>query len=202
MSRARHEATVSYQPATDAQPPHPARVPVNQRGMVMMMVLLMLGVLSLLASAAAVRTAMDLREGGAERLTRASYRLGEAGTLGVLTLASQMQGGFSDYIAAKTDKSLSMSDMGDGLLALTGTDNSFGRELGGIGAVGFTTLVQDSDAASAAGYDVGRYCFRTYRMITTSQLGSLAPTSVQQAMVSGQTRLQATMTVGPVPCGQ
>ncbi len=170
--------------------------------MVMMMVMLMLGLLSLLASAAAMRTAMDIREGNAERLTRASYRLGEAGTLGVLTLASQMQGGFSDYIGAKANKTLTMQDMGDGLLALSGTDLSFGRELKGFASVGFTTLVQDSDAASAAGYDVGRYCFRTYRMITTSQLGSAAPKNLQEAMVSGQTRLQATMTVGPVPCGQ
>lgn len=182
--------------------PVPSAVPANQRGMVMMMVMLMLGLLSLLASAAAMRTAMDIREGSAERLTRASYRLGEAGTLGVLTLASQMQGGFSDYISAKTNKTLTMQDMGDGLLALSGNDLSFGRELKGMGSVGFTTLVQDSDAASAAGYDMGRYCFRTYRMITTSQLGSAAPKNLQEAMVSGQTRLQATMTVGPVPCGQ
>lgn len=201
--RARIEATVSDHPTATELPPSAAEaVPASQRGMVMMMVMLMLGLLSLLTSAAAVRTAMDMREGGAERLTRASYRLGEAGTLGVLTLASQMQGGFADYIAAKTNKTLSMADMGDSLLTLTGSDNSFGHELSGIGTVGFTTLVQDSDAASAAGYDVGRYCFRTYRMITTSQLGSAAPANVQEAMVSGQTRLQATMTVGPVPCGQ
>lgn len=173
-----------------------------ERGMVMVMMMLMMGLLSLLGSAAALRTAMDIREGGAERLTRASYRVSEAGALSVLSLAAQMQGGFADYVAAKVNKTLTMADVGDGVLALTDKDNSFGNELKVINTVGFATQVEDSDSVSAAGYDLGRYCFRTFRMVTTSQLGSAQPKSVKDMMVSGQTKLQASMTVGPMPCGQ
>jgi hypothetical protein len=173
----------------------------GERGMVLVMVVLMIGVLTLLGSAAALRTAMDMREGGAERLARASYRVAEAGTLGVVSLASQMQGGFSDYLSGKNEPKLGMQDVGSATLGLSDADHSFGRELKAVGTVDFETTVADSDSASAAGYDVGRYCFRTYRMVTTSRLGHSQPANLQQAMVSGQSRLQTSMTVGPIPCG-
>lgn len=173
----------------------------RERGVVMVVVLAMMGILTLLASAAALRTSMDMREGGAERLGRAAYRVSETGTYAVVSLASQMQGGFGDYVAAKTDGKLSMIDVGDEILALTGKDQSFGRELAAVGAVDFSTQVGQADSASTPGYEAGRYCFRTYRMITTSRIGAANPANLRESMVAGQTRLAASMTLGPVPCG-
>jgi hypothetical protein len=173
----------------------------RERGVVMVVVLAMMGILTLLASAAALRTSMDMREGGAERLERAAFRVSETGTYAVVSLASQMQGGFGDYVAAKTDGKLSMIDVGDEILALTGKDQSFGRELAAVGAVDFSTQVGQADSASTPGYEAGRYCFRTYRMITTSRIGAANPANLRESMVAGQTRLAASMTLGPVPCG-
>jgi hypothetical protein len=173
----------------------------RERGVVMVVVLAMMGILTLLASAAALRTSMDMREGGAERLGRAAFRVSETGTYAVVSLASQMQGGFGDYVAAKTDGKLSMIDVGDEILALTGKDQSFGRELAAVGAVDFSTQVGQADSASTPGYEAGRYCFRTYRMITTSRIGAANPANLRESMVAGQTRLAASMTLGPVPCG-
>lgn len=173
----------------------------RERGVVMVVVLAMMSILTLLASAAALRTSMDMREGGAERLGRAAFRVSETGTYAVVSLASQMQGGFGDYVAAKTDGKLSMIDVGDEILALTGKDQSFGRELAAVGAVDFSTQVGQADSASTPGYEAGRYCFRTYRIITTSRIGAANPANLRESMVAGQTRLAASMTLGPVPCG-
>lgn len=191
-------------PASSIPVETPAVAPVGgprERGVVMVVVLAMMGILTLLASAAALRTSMDMREGGAERLGRAAYRVSETGTYAVVSLASQMQGGFGDYVAAKTDGKLSMIDVGDEILALTGKDQSFGRELAAVGAVDFSTQVGQADSASTPGYEAGRYCFRTYRMITTSRIGAANPANLRESMVAGQTRLAASMTLGPVPCG-
>lgn len=191
-------------PASSIPVESPAVAPVGgprERGVVMVVVLAMMGILTLLASAAALRTSMDMREGGAERLGRAAYRVSETGTYAVVSLASQMQGGFGDYVAAKTDSKLSMIDVGDEILALTGKDQSFGRELAAVGAVDFSTQVGQADSASTPGYEAGRYCFRTYRMITTSRIGAANPANLRESMVAGQTRLAASMTLGPVPCG-
>ena len=187
---------------TPAERPAVAGQPRPQeRGVVMVVVLAMLGILTLLTSAAALRTSMDMREGGAERLGRAAFRVSETGTYAVVALAAQMQGGFGDFVAAKTDGKLSMVDVGDEILALSGKDQSFGHELSAVGAVDFTTQVGQADTASTPGYESGRYCFRTYRMITTSRIGAANPASLRESMVAGQTRLAASMTLGPVPCG-
>lgn len=191
-------------PALSTPPEPRTAAPVGgprERGVVMVVVLAMMGILTLLASAAALRTSMDMREGGAERLGRAAFRVSETGTYAVVSLASQMQGGFGDYVAAKTDGKLSMIDVGDEILALTGKDQSFGRELAAVGAVDFSTQVGQADSASTPGYEAGRYCFRTYRMITTSRIGAANPANLRESMVAGQTRLAASMTLGPVPCG-
>ncbi len=180
-----------------------AQVPHAQKGMVLIMVLLMITMLAMLGSAAALRTAMDLREGGAERIARASYRVSEAGTVSVLSLASQMQAGFSDFVNGKTNKTLSLVDVGDTVLNMAAKDGSFGLELAAVGGATFDTAIGDSDAAAAVpGYDAGRFCFRTYNMITTAKLGAVSPSSLQQILATGQARLQSSMTVGPVPCGQ
>ncbi len=182
--------TAKRQPTAHAKP-----------GMVLIMALLMIGMLAMLGSAAALRTAMDLREGGAERVARASYRVSEAGTISVLSLATQMQAGFGDYVNAKSNKTLTLTDVGDSVLNLAAKDGSFGSELAAVGGVTFDTAVQGSDAAaSIPGYDAGRFCFRTYQMVTTAKLGAVSPKNLQEALASGQSQLQSSMTVGPVPC--
>ena len=199
------------QPLPDSAAPLPVEVatvhaqipagPSRQRGMVMAVVLAMITILALLGSAAALRTSMDLREGGAERLSRASFRVSETGAYAVVSLAAQMQGGFGDFVSAKTNKTLAMQDVGDAVLQLTGKDSSFGAELAAVGEVDFTTVVGEADSAASPGYDAGRYCFRTYRMVTTSRIGAASPANLRESLVSGQTRLASTLTIGPTPCG-
>ncbi|MSQ83198.1 MAG: hypothetical protein EXR77_09855 [Myxococcales bacterium] len=177
--------------------------PTAKRGMVLIMALLMIGMLAMLGSAAALRTAMDLREGGAERTARAAYRISEAGTVSVLSLATQMQAGFGDYVNSKSNSTLTLADVGDSVLNLSSTDGSFGMEMAAVGGISFETAVQNADAATAVpGYDAARYCFRTYQMVTTSRLGSATPKNLVESLATGQTQLQSSMTVGPVPCAQ
>lgn len=186
----------------DVSPILPAR-PAAKPAMVLIMTLLMLTMLAMLGSAAALRTAMDLREGGAERIARASYRVSEAGTISVLSLATQMQASFSDYVNSKTGNTLTLSDVGDTIINMSTSDGSFGMEMAAVGGITFDTLVASADASAAVpGYDSARYCFRTYQMVTTAKLGSAAPKTIQETLASGQARLQSSMTVGPVPCAE
>ncbi len=187
------------QPLPD-QTPQP---PTGERGMVLIITLLMLTVLAVLGSAAVMRTSLDLREGGAQRIETAAYQLSEAGTIAAVGLAAQMQGGFADYAAAKIGSTLTMADMGAGMLQLTGVDGSFGTELAAAGKVDFNAKVYPPDLSSAAaGYDAGRYCFQTYRVVTTSQIGAATATTLFEVPLQGQTALAAQVTVGPILCNQ
>lgn len=190
--------------STHPQLPAPAVSRPRERGMVLMAVLVMVGVLAIFGSAAALRTSMDLREGSASRLARAAYRVSETGTMASVSLAAQMQAGFADYVAAKNARTLSMTDMGANLLATAKDDNSFGSELTSVGGMDFSTVVEEADAAAnVPGYDAGRFCFRTFRMTTTSRVGpgQTSTQNVRDKMLTGETAMVATMTVGPAPCG-
>jgi len=177
-------------------------VPARERGVVLMAVLVMVGVLAVFGAAASLRTSMDLREGSASRISRAAYRVSETGTMASASLAAQMQAGFADYVAAKNAKTLTMTDMGANLLATAKDDNSFGTELNALGGMDFRTVVEEADAATnVPGYDAGRFCFRTFRMTTTSRIGAATPQTVRDKLLTGETAMVATMTVGPAPCG-
>lgn len=181
--------------------PDPPPQSKSQRGMVLIMTMLMLTMLSMLGSAAVMRTAMDLREGGAQRIELAAMQLSEAGTIASVGLAAQMQAGFEDYVAAKNYQ-LTMADMGATMLNLD-KGGSFGTELAALGQASFLTKVDPPDMSSAVpGYDAGQYCFKTYRMTTTSQLGTSTPGTLSEVMLSGQQAIVAQVTVGPMVCGQ
>jgi hypothetical protein len=188
----------------DPQVPAERTVPLppeGQRGMILMMTLLMLTILAVLGSGAVMRTSLDLREGGAQRIETAAYQLSEAGTLASVGLAAQMQGGFADFAAGKAGSTLTINDMGAGMLQLTGTDGSFGQELASVGGVDFSAKVYPPDLSGAAsGYDAGRYCFQTYRVVTTSQIGTVKATTLREVPLQGQTALAAQVTVGPILC--
>lgn len=195
-------------PVPSTEPPLPpvpvcvSAPPRDQRGMVLMMTLLMVALLSVMGAAAVLRSSTALKDGGAQRIERAAYRLSEAGTMASVALAAQMQGGFQTYVAEKGGK-LSMVDMGDGMLDLDLKLGSFGSAFAAVGNIGFATEVDDPDLSSSVpGYDAGRFCFKSYRMVTTSQIGSADPQTQQEMMVTGQAAIAAQMTVGPVVCGQ
>ena len=174
----------------------------GEQGMILIVVLVMIAVLAAFGSAASMRTAMDLREGSAQRVARAAYRVSETGTMASVSLAGQMQAGFADYIAAKNAKTLTMSDMGANLLANAKDDNSFGNELTALGGMDFATVVEEADSsANVPGYDAGRFCFRTFRMVTTSRIGAASPETTREKLMQGETAMAAVMTVGPAPCG-
>lgn len=186
----------------DHQPEAPPRR-ANERGMVLVITLLMLTILTVLGSAAVMRTSLELREGGAQRIETAAYQLSEAGAMASVALAAQMQGGFAEYMAGKNASTLTMSDMGSGMLQLTGKDGSFGNELVAAGTVDFATKVYPPDLSAAApGYDANRYCFQAYRLVTTSQIGNNAATALADVALAGQAAISAQVTVGPIPCGQ
>ncbi len=174
---------------------------LRERGMILVTVMVFLSLITVLCSAAIVRTASDIREGGAQRISQAALRLSEAGAMGTVALAAQMQLGFGDYVAARGNV-LTMADIGSAAVDLTAPDGSFGREFASISPISFSTLVSESDMSAAVpGYDAARYCFKTYKMVTTSQIGSAAPTNLLQIEQSGQQAIQSYLTVGPVLCG-
>lgn len=176
--------------------------PAHSKGMVLVMTMLMVSVLSLLASGAVLRTATNLRDGGAQRVNLAAYRVSEAGTYASVALASQMQAGFREYVANTNPPGvLTMADMGGSVLDFTAT-GSFGRELSEIGSPNFRSVVTTTDQSTAVpGYDAARYCFTTFRIETTAQIGVTNPTTQQQAAVSGQSAIAAHVSVGPSLCG-
>lgn len=189
-------------PDLPAQPGPPPRRD-GERGMVLIITMLMLTILTILGSAAVMRTSLDLREGGAQRIETAAYQLSEAGAMASVALAAQMQGGFAEYMAGKNASTLTVADMGTGMLQLTGTDGSFGNELIAAGTVDFATKVYPPDLSAAApGYDANRYCFQAYRLVTTSQVGNTVATSLADVALAGQAAISAQVTVGPIPCGQ
>ena len=179
--------------------PQPQRL--RERGMILVTTLVFLSLITVLASAAIVRTSNDIREGGAQRISQAALRLSEAGAMGTVALAAQMQLGFGDYVAARNNV-LTMADVGSAAIDITAPDGSFGREFATVGPISFSTVVSESDMSAAVpGYDAARYCFRTWRMVTTSQIGQATPTNLLQIGQSGQQAIQSYLTVGPVLCG-
>ncbi len=180
--------------------PEPQRR-LRERGMILVTTLVFLSLMTVLCSAAIVRTSNDIREGGAQRISQAALRLSEAGAMGTVALAAQMQVGFGDYVAAR-GYVLTMADVGVATVDTTAPDGSFGREFATISPISFSTLVTESDMSSAVpGYDAARYCFKTYKMVTTSQIGQATPTNLLQIEQSGQQAIQSYLTVGPVLCG-
>lgn len=174
---------------------------LRERGMILVTTLVLLSLITVLCSAAIVRTSNDIREGGAQRISQAALRLSEAGAMGTVALAAQMQVGFGDYVAARNNL-LTMADVGVATIDITTPNGSFGREFATTSPISFSTLVTESEMSSAVpGYDAARYCFKTYRMITTSQIGQATPTNLLQIEQSGQQAIQSYLTVGPVLCG-
>ena len=57
---------------------------LRERGMILVTTLLFLSLVTVLCSAAVVRTASDIREGGAQRIGQAALRLSEAGAMGTV----------------------------------------------------------------------------------------------------------------------
>ena len=169
--------------------------------MVLIITMLMMALLTVLASAAVMRTSLDLREGSAQRIEAAAYQVSESGSLGAVGLAATMQGGLVDYMANKASSTLTGADMGSGLLQLTGVDGSFGNELAAAGTVDFSTLVSPPDLSAAVpGYDASRYCFQTYQMVTTSQIGAAKAAAAADTALQGQAAIATQVTVGPVVC--
>ena len=179
------------------QPPPSAR----ERGMVLVTTMLMLSLITVLCSAAILRTSSDIREGSAQRISQAALRLSEAGAMGAVALASQMQLGFGEYVDARGGV-LTLADMGAATVDTSSPDGSFGREFATISPVTFRTTVTENEMSSAVpGYDAARYCFRTFRMVTTAQIGTASPTTAAQVEHSGEQAIQSYLTVGPVLCG-
>ncbi len=184
-------------------PPEEVTPPAGSKGLVLVMTLLMISVLTLLAGGAVMRTAMNLRDGGAQRVSQAAFRVSETGTYASVALAAQMQASFREYLSNRNPPGiLTLADMGDAVLDLSTAGGSFGQELGDIGAPSFTSVVTTTDQSTAVpGFDAARYCFTTFRIETTAQVGVAAPANQQQAAVSGQTAIAAHVTVGPSLCG-
>ncbi len=171
----------------------------DRRGMVMVTTLLMMTVLALLGSAATNATSTQLRENGATRLEHVAFRVGEAGTMSAVALASQLQSRFEGYVQNRNYK-LDITDVGT--LFDYKSKGSFGRELDTLAVPNFRVEVsQPSIAYGVTGYDASRYCFRSYQMKTFAQVGDPKSAKAAERAASGQVGFQAGVIVGPVRCG-
>ena len=176
----------------------------DRRGLVLIMTMLMLTILTSLGSAAAVRTGLDLREGGAYRVERAAYRLSEAGMMSAISLAAQMQAQFEPYMEGK-GRQLVKEDMGPNLLDLDveSAERSFGAEFDALEAAYFKVKVGPARMSAAVpGYDSSRYCFRSFRVESKANLGFVDGSSTLDQLKAGESGIAAQLVVGPVPCGR
>ena len=176
----------------------------DRRGLVLIMTMLMLTILTSLGSAAAVRTSLDLREGAAFRVERASYRLSEAGMMSAVTLAGQMQAQFEPYMEGK-GRVLVKEDMGPYLLDLDikSAERSFGAEFDALSTAYFKVRVGPARMSAAVpGYDSSRYCFRSFRIESKANLGFVDGASTLDQLKAGESGIAAQLVVGPVPCGR
>ncbi len=173
----------------------------DRRGMVLIMTMLMMTMLTLLGSAAVMQTTNDIRDAGAHRVERAVFRIAEAATMGAVGMAGTMGSRFDDYAAGKSN-TITQDDFGDTLLDLgqAGT-GSFGRELNSMGKPGFTITVEPPQLSTAvAGYESGKYCFQSYRMVTRGRIGDPAAKTERERALAGEAGLAAQVVIGPVRC--
>ena len=173
----------------------------DRRGVVLVMTMLMITLLTLLGSAAIVQTSNDLRDSGAHRVERAVFRIAEAGTMGGVGLAGQMNAKFDDFASSKSGQ-ITEDDFSGGLLDLGKTGlGSFGRELNSLGTARFTIKVGDPElSTSVVGYQAGKYCFQSYRMVTVGHIGDADSKNERERASSGESGLVAQVVVGPVLC--
>ena len=195
----------------------------SQRGVVLVMAMLMTATLSALGSAAVMRSSFHLRDGGAQRIQRAAYRLSEAGTMGVLSLAAQQQSGFLSIVqnsgladpAKGIIGAFDNTVLGSSLVQVPSpkvggikvdptapsVTTSFGAELAVMGA-SFQSVVYEPDLTSqVAGYEAGQYCFNNFRVVTTATIGNGKAGAAHEELSSGEAAIAAQIAVGPVPCG-
>ncbi len=172
----------------------------DRRGMVLIMSMTMIMILAGLGSAAVVNTAADIREAGAYRIERATYRLSESGTMAAVALAGELQSNLEAYAAARAGK-LTISDTGSDLLDLT-DKGSYGREIKYLGVANYVTEVAPPEIATGvAGYDASQFCFRTFKLTTRAQFGDPKSTDHREQALAGDAGLQAFVVVGPQRCG-
>lgn len=176
------------------------RGPSDRRGMVLIMTMTMTTVLAGLGSAAATRTSSDIRESGAYRIERATFRLSEAGTMAAVALAGELQSKLEQYAATRSNK-LTINDMGSELLDL-GAHGSYGREINALGVANYTTEIPPPELSTAAvGYDAAKYCFRAFKLTTRASFGDADSDDKRDQALAGESGLQAFVVVGPQPCG-
>lgn len=173
----------------------------DRRGVVLVMTMLMITLLTLLGSAAVMQTSSDIKDSGAHRVERVVYRISEAATMGAVGLAGRMGAKFDDFSTSKNGK-LSDDDFGGGLLNLSNVgQSSFGRELSNLGKANFTIKVSAPELSTAvAGYQSGKYCFHSYRMVTLGHVGDADSKDERERGTAGESGLAAQVVVGPTLC--
>ena len=173
----------------------------DRRGVVLVMTMLMITLLTLLGSAAIMQTTSDIKDSGSHRVERAVSRITEAATMGAVGLAGRMGAKFDDYARAKNGK-LSDDDFGGTLLNLSATgQSSFGRELTNLGKASFSIEIGAPElSSSVAGYQSGKYCFQSYRVVTLGHIGDADAKDERERGTAGESGLAAQVVVGPALC--
>lgn len=121
--------------------------------------------------------------------------------MGAVGLAGQMNTKFDDFSNAKNGV-ITEVDFAGTLLDLKKTGlGSFGRELNSMGKGGFTiTIGQPELSTSVPGYQAGKYCFQSYRMVTIGHIGDTKSKEARERASAGETGLAAQVVVGPGLC--
>lgn len=176
-----------------------ARARPADRGMVLLLALMVLLVLSAISFAAVQSVTNTMARAGSYRVGMVAYGITAAGSEATMAIAAVNPAGFNDFIAANGFQ-LMMGDV-SGTFFDTSKDGSFGKELGSVGGANWVTQMSNPISSHRApGYAIGEHCFRKYFATTDGVYGNAAVVVPADVLRNTQKRFLSTIFVGPVGC--
>lgn len=173
----------------------------GDRGMILILALMILLVLSALSFAAVQSVSNSMARAGSYRTGMIAYGITAAGSEATMALAATNPAAFNDFVAANGYQMV-MEDV-SGNFFDNNAWGSFGREIA-TGAVGgadwVTQLSNPISSHRAPGYAIGEYCFRKYFATTDGVYGNDVVTTRGDVIRNSQKQFMSTIYVGPVGC--
>ncbi|NOZ02350.1 MAG: hypothetical protein GXP54_10735 [Deltaproteobacteria bacterium] len=171
----------------------------SDRGMVLILALMVLLVLSALSFAAVQSVTNAMSRAGSYRIGVVAYGLTAAGSEATMAMAALNPSGFNDFVAANGFQ-LSMGDVSNKFFD-TAEDGSFGKELANVGGANWVSQLSNPISSHRApGYAIGEYCFRKYFATTNGVYGDQVVATPGDVLRNAQKRFMTTLYVGPVGC--
>lgn len=171
----------------------------RDRGLVLVLTLLVLLVLSAVALTAVQAVTNHLARAGSYRVSSIAFGITEAGSQATMAIAAVNPGAFNEFVAAHGYR-VNMLEVSDAFFDMA-EGGSFGREIDNVGGANWvSTLSLPISSHRAPGYSVGEYCFRKYFATTDGVYGNNDISTVDDVLRNTQKRFFSTIFVGPTAC--